>query len=39
MFKKLKKIALQNRFVFMTEEMLQITKETKPINATKNVQK
>ena len=36
---KNKKIALQSKFVFMIEEMLQITKETKSINATKSVQK
>ena len=36
---KNKKIALQNKFVFMTEEILQITKETKLINATKSAQK
>ena len=36
---KSKKIALQGKFVFMTEKMLQITKETKSINATKSVQK
>ena len=37
MFKK--KIALQNKFVFMIKEMLQITKKTKSINTTKNAQK
>ena len=36
---KNRKIALQNKFVFTTEEMLQIAKETKSINATKNAQK
>ena len=36
---KNKKFVLQNRFVFMTEEMLQITKEIKSINATKSIQK
>ena len=34
-----KKIALQGRFVFTTEKMLQIAKEAKSINATKSVQK
>ena len=33
---KNKRIALQSKFVFMIEEMLQITKETKSINVTKN---
>ena len=30
---------LQNRFVFTTEEILQIMKEAKSISATKSVQK
>ena len=33
---KNKKIILQNKFVFMIEEMLQILKETKLINMTKS---
>ena len=33
---KNRKIVLQSEFVFMTEEMLQITKETKFINVTKS---
>ena len=33
---KNKKIALQDKFVFTTEEMLQIAKEAKSINATKS---
>ena len=32
-----KRIALQNRSVFMTEDMLQMMKETKSINATKSI--
>ena len=36
---KNKEIALQSKFVFTIEEMLQITKETKSINVTKIVQK
>ena len=36
---KNKKIALQSKFVFTTEEILQITKKTKSINATKSAQK
>ena len=36
---KNKKIALQDKFMFMIEEMLQIAKETKSINATKSAQK
>ena len=36
---KNKKITLQNKFVFTTEEILQITKKTKSINAIKSVQK
>ena len=36
---KNKKIILQNKFIFTIEEMLQITKETKLINVTKNAQK
>ena len=36
---KNKKITLQNRFMFTTEEILQIIKKTKSINATKSVQK
>ena len=36
---KNKRIALQSKFVFTTEEMLQITKETKSINTTKSAQK
>ena len=36
---KNKKIALQSKFVFMIEEVLQITKETKSISATKSAQK
>ena len=36
---KNKRIVLQSRFVFTTKEMLQITKKTKSINTTKNVQK
>ena len=36
---KNKKIALQNKFVFMIKEMLQIAKETKSINVTKSAQK
>ena len=38
-YSKSKKVVLQNKFVFITEEILQITKETKSINATKNAQK
>ena len=34
-----KRIVLHGRFVFTTEEMLQITKKVESINATKNVQK
>ena len=34
---KNKRIMLQGRFVFMIEEVLQITKEAKSINATKSV--
>ena len=36
---KNKKIALQNKFVFMTGGMLQIIKKMKSINATKSAQK
>ena len=36
---KNKKIILQNKFVFTTEEILQITKKTKSINVIKSVQK
>ena len=36
---KSKRIALQGKFVFMIEEVLQITKETKSVSATKSVQK
>ena len=36
---KNKRIALQNEFVFTTEEKLQITKEAESISATKNIQK
>ena len=36
---KNKRIMLQNRFIFTIEEILQVTKETKSINATKSVQK
>ena len=36
---KNKKMVLQSKFVFTTEEMLQITKKTKSINATKSAQK
>ena len=36
---KIKKIVLQNKFVFTIEELLQITKEAKSINATKSAQK
>ena len=34
-----KKIMLQNRFVFITEKILQIAKKTVSVNATKGVQK
>ena len=33
---KNKKIALQSKFVFTTEEMLQITKEAESVNVTKS---
>ena len=33
---KSKKIALQSKFVFMTEEVLQIAKETELTSATKS---
>ena len=36
---KNKKIMLQNKFIFTTEQMLQIIKESKLINVTKNIQK
>ena len=36
---KNKRIALQTKFIIMTEIMSQITKITKSIKATKNVQK
>ena len=36
---KNKKVVLQNKFVFIIKEMLQITKKIKSINVTKNVQK
>ena len=36
---KNKRIALQNKFVFTTEEILQITKETKSVSVTKSAQK
>ena len=34
-----KRIALQSKFVFTIEEVLQIAKETKSINTTKSAQK
>ena len=36
---KNKKIVLQNKFVFTIKKMLQIAKEAKSVNVTKNVQK
>ena len=36
---KNKRIALQGKFVFMTEEVLQIAKKTKSVSATKSAQK
>ena len=36
---KNKKIALQNKFMFMTKEILQIAKETKSVSVTKSAQK
>ena len=38
-YSKNKKIVLQNKFVFMIEEILQIAKEAELINATKSAQK
>ena len=38
-YSKNKKIILQNKFVFMIEEMLQITKEAESKNVTKSAQK
>ena len=36
---KSKKIALQSKFVFMIEEVLQIAKETESVSVTKSAQK
>ena len=38
-YSKNKKIALQSKFVFMTEEILQITKEAESISTIKSAQK